>query len=131
MLAQLLVLVLQQEIPAKEITREQHQEKRRKDPLHPPAIEIGQTESTGINALEYDRGDKKAGDHKENVNANEATPQMAGKGVKKNDKKNGDSPEPVDIWTICGMTARIFTWTLFFFHQKQPAPCLKSRKHKS
>ena len=47
-----------------------------------------------------DSSDQVARDHEKNINPDESTPESFGKGMEKDDRQNGKSPQPINILSI-------------------------------
>ena len=99
-LAELRVLVGQQDPPAEQQARRQHQDQRRKDPPHPPPVEIGEGEALPLQVLEDDPGDQVARDDEEDVDAGKAAGKGAGKCVVAQHRQDRDRAQPVDVRAI-------------------------------
>ena len=90
----------EQEPSHRQIAR-QHGDKRRVEPSNARQIKAAKAEITALQRPHHDPGDEKAGDHEEDVNADE--PGLAERHeteVKDHHKTNGDGADPVDVRTV-------------------------------
>ncbi|MCW2311521.1 hypothetical protein M2244_001254 [Rhodoferax antarcticus] len=110
MLAQLLVFVRQQGKPAKGVAGGQHQNQRREDALDTVRVKLGEAEIPALQASENDGRNQKARDHKEDVHADEATAQFAGKGVEHDDRENRHRPQAVDVGSVSRVGVVFLGW---------------------
>ena len=98
--AQLRVGTRQHPEPAQNQHCAEHDDQRRKDSPDAPRIEGEQTEALFGELARDEAGNQKAGDHEENVDADEPARPALAKGVKGNDQQHRHGAQAVDIRPI-------------------------------
>src|SRR5476651_950888 len=100
LLAQLAILVAEQQEPAQHEGHDQDEEQRRQDAPDAPAVEIQDAEGAAVEPGEDDRGDQEARDHEEDVDAHEAARQPLREGMENQHRRHRDRPQAVDVGAI-------------------------------
>ena len=78
--------------------RHDHQHGRRQDPPRPAGVEVAQRDPAGaVGLAQQQAGDQVAGDHEEDVDADEAAVEGADVGVVERHEAHGNSPQPLDV----------------------------------
>jgi len=106
-LAEVRVLQGKEEPPPDRPRGQQHDDQRGEDALDAARVEIGEAEGAALEAAEHDRGDQKARDHEEDVDADEAAGHAVGKRVEADDREHGDGTEAVDVGPVFRLDVRV------------------------
>lgn len=78
----------------------QHRQQRRQDSAAPPGVEQEERKARLLQILANDRGDQKAGDHEEDVYADETLREEVRIRVKDHDQRHRDGPQCVDVLPV-------------------------------
>ena len=98
-LAELHEMFGQEQGRRREAGQREHGEKRGEDPPQPALVEAQKREPPRLGLAQQDRGDQKARDHEEDVDADIAAGQ-AEPGMKEHDRHDREGAQPVDIGAI-------------------------------
>src|ERR1035437_1016488 len=100
MLAQRPVFTRQQDIPANDQAKSEHDDQCRKNSLDTPTVKLEQTKSVSALRSENDAGDQVAGNDEKNINADKSARQPTRECVKDYDRNNRQRAQPVNIAAI-------------------------------
>ena len=102
MLAQLPQFVGEKQQAARQHGAAEHQDQRREYPPDAARVEVCVTEPAGLQGSEQDARDQVTGDDEEDVHADEATAQAAGRGVEHQNEEHRDRAQTVNIGSVRG-----------------------------